>query len=131
MWNGAQLKGIGRAAVSALAALLVLTPVCGALCQSSHCDLLPSAAGGPCHEFRMVSGDSSRIVPSAPSCGGRELAAEARPEPAKQVLADHLAALLVLSPDHPKALETDASDFLRKPGPLFHGPALFSTVLRN
>jgi|SRR5262245_48752628 len=135
MRNDAQPKGIARAAVSALAALLVLTPVCGAHCQFRNCDLLRSAAGGSCHEIRMVSGDATRILTSAAFCSGRELPAalpaESRPQPVKQLLTDHLAAVPAAPPDPLQVPEGDAGDFLRRHGPLPRGAALRSTVLRN
>jgi len=133
MRKGAQLGAVGNAAVVALAALLALTPVCGALCQSRACDGSALAADGPCHQVRPVPQDAQRIVPTTPSCNGRDLPAAVSPsrlQPAEQLSPDRPASL---PPEAAGGLEGQAAfptDRLRRPGPAPAPWALSSLVLR-
>jgi len=68
-------SAFGSGSLLALAVLLALAPVCGALCQSSGCGLLSPAADASCHHLRASSQNAMHILPTTASCGGRELAA--------------------------------------------------------
>jgi hypothetical protein len=124
--------GIAKATVCALAFLLVLTPMCGAVCRARACNLPASAAGAPCHETAGISEDASRILAPALSCSARELPAalpaDFRSQPAKQPLGHPADAAAAADGSEVPAMPVE--DLLRRPGPLFRSRLLSSLVLR-
>lgn len=67
---------MNRAWICMLAALLLLTPVCGLLCQAQACEDASSTAGKlPCHESSVSADRSHGHLHSARFCDFRELPA--------------------------------------------------------
>jgi hypothetical protein len=62
------------ALICVLALLLLVTPVCGALCQAQACDLLKAAEKSTCHESAgSMTNRAGSSVRAERSCGLQEL----------------------------------------------------------
>jgi hypothetical protein len=69
------LTSVRNASVLVLAVLLLLSPVCGALCQAQVCDAGQSAVNEPaCHQsFSAASDSSAGQISSFENCGLQDL----------------------------------------------------------